>query len=265
MAGYSLTDLGEQLTDAHPSMGRAWLDRGGALGRADLVMFDLEQTVRTGEPAYPRVYGSGFWEDLAADPALSASFDALMGAHGFDDVVAAYDWGTATHVVDVGGGDGTLLAAILAANPEVHGTVVELSAPGAAATRTLEDAGVADRAQVVVASFFDPLPTGGDHYLLSGVIHDWDDSEATVILRNCADAAGPDGMIVLVEGLRAGDDREISTEMDLRMLTYVAGRERTRDELAALARRVGLGISAVHPAGEHSSVVVLTSDAGVSA
>lgn len=256
---YSLTCLGEQLTDAHPGRGRAWLDINGAVGRADLAMVDLAATIRSGQPAYPRFYGRGFWEDLAADPALSTSFDALMAAQGFDQIVTAYDWSSASHLVDVGGGNGALLAAVLAARPDLEGTVVELGGPAAAATEMFARAGLANRARVVESSFFDRLPDDGDHYVLSGVIHDWADPEATAILRRCAEAAGPGGTVLLVEGLRSGDGvGEISTEMDLRMLSYCAGRERTSAQLATLAEKAGLVLDSVHPAGAHGSVVKLT-------
>ena len=148
----SLTELGEELRDGHPGNGRAWLDIAGAVGRGDLAALHLLDTVRTGRPAYPLTYGRGYWEDLAGDAALSASLDALMGGRlrsETREIAAGYDWRALAHVIDVGGGDGTLLAAILVANPGMRGTVVELAGPAAAARRTFAGAGVADRADVV--------------------------------------------------------------------------------------------------------------------
>lgn len=260
--GYGLTGLGEQLTEAHPGGGRAWLDIDGAVGRDDLALLALEHSVRTGEPAYPEVHGRSFWADLADDPALSASFDALMGAQSawrVPAVVAAYDWTAVDHVVDVGGGDGTLLAGILEAQPGLRGTLVELAGPAGAAERRFAEAGLADRAEAVTGSFFDPLPAAGDVCVLSGIVHDWDDPEAVAILTRCREAAGPEGAVLLVEGVRADDaaDREISTHMDLRMLAYTGGRERTREELAVLADRAGLTLAAVTPLDERRSLVEL--------
>src|SRR5439155_21260948 len=112
---------------------RVRLDLEGAVGRADLSFLQLLHAVRTGEPAYPAQFGRSFWEDLASDARLSSSFDELMGcdvAAEAPAIVAAYDWGSLGHVVDVGGGNGSLLIALLAAHPALRGTVVDL--PGAA-------------------------------------------------------------------------------------------------------------------------------------
>ena len=145
----------------------------GRRGRADLSALRLLDTVRTGRPAYPLTYGRGFWEDLAAHPPLAESFDALMASRlRFEapEIAAGYDWGALSHVIDVGGGNGTLLAAILTTHPGLRGTLVELAGPAQAAGRTLADAGVGDRCEVVARSFFEPLPTGADAYLLAGVV-----------------------------------------------------------------------------------------------
>jgi SAM-dependent methyltransferase len=233
--------LGEELREAG-----AWLDIEGAIGRADLSAFHLLATVRGGEPAYPLAYGRAYWEDLAAQPRLSASFDALMRARLRTEgpqVAAAYDWGAHAHVVDVGGGDGTLLAAILAAHPAVRGTLVELAGPAAAAARTLER--FAGRCEIVTGSFFDPLPAGADAYGLSGVLHDWDDERAPAILRRCAEAAGPGGRVLVIE--EGPTDAAIRTEGDLRMLLYTGGRERSPGDFETLAAEAGLRVGSTRP------------------
>lgn len=228
---------------------RAWLDLDGAIGRADTSLVELLHTVRTGEPAFTQRFGHGFWEDLAADPERSASFDALMGSQGDRPatIAAAHDWGALGDVVDVGGGDGTLLVAILREHPELQGTVLDLAAPAATAERTIAAAGLAERARAVVGNFFDPLPEGAGDYLLSRVIHDWDDEVALRILGNCADAARPDGRVLVIETLDT--DGATKTHMDLRMLAYVNGRERSLDDLVALGHEVGLAVDSVTPAG----------------
>jgi 2,7-dihydroxy-5-methyl-1-naphthoate 7-O-methyltransferase len=250
----SLTGLGDQLRDW-----RAWLDIEGAVGRADLSALRLLDTVRTGQPAYPLTYGRGYWEDLAAQPALAESFDALMSSRlrlEAPQVAAAYDWGALRHVVDVGGGDGTLLAAILIAHPGLRGTLVELAGPAEAAARTLGDAGVGDRCEIVVASFFDPLPSSAGAYLLSGVLHDWDDEHALAILRRCVEAAGTTGRVLVIEE-SVPDDAAERTGMDLRMLAYTGGRERTLDAFEELAAAASLRVSDVHRATHYRSVIEL--------
>ncbi len=258
----SLTDLGEELREGHPGDGRAWLDIEGPVGRAELSALRLLDSVRSGRPAYSLVYGREFWEDLAAQPALSASFDALMASRlGFEvpQIAAGYEWGALGHLVDVGGGNGTLLAAILTTHPGVRATLVDLAGPAEAAVRTLADAGVRERCEIVAGSFFEPLPASADAYLLSGVLHDWDDAHALQILRRCAEAAGTSGRVLVIEdGLfENAADPALRTQMDLRMLAYTGGRERTLAGLEQLAAHAGLRVSAIHRITRHRSLVEL--------
>ena len=256
---YALTARGDALRDDHPHRMRARLDIEGAVGRADLAFVQLLHTVRTGRPAYPAEFGHSFWEDVASDATLSASFDALMGSDVEAEapaIVSAYDWGSLGHVVDVGGGNGALLIALLRAYPILSGTVVDLPGAVEAARKALAAAGFAYRSDVVAGSFFDPLPPGAGGYLLSAIIHNWDDEAARTILRRCAEAAGTNGAVFVVE--RMGVDGESpSTEMDLRMLAYFGGRERGLAELTALAADSGLKVAALH-AAEANSIVELT-------
>jgi SAM-dependent methyltransferase len=172
-------------------------------------------------------------------------------------ILSAYDWGSLAHVVDVGGGNGTLLKALLTEHPALRGTLVDLPEPAEAATRAFAAEGFADRVDVVPGSFFDPLPPGADAYLLSDVLHDWCDEDATAILRRCAEAAGQSGK-VLVIGEYGPDGESPSTAMDMRMFVLVNGHERRVSEVVALAGGVGLGLARVHTAGE-ISIAELTS------
>lgn len=256
--GYELTGLGAQLREDDPGGVRAWIDLEGAVGYADLCLVELLHTVRTGEAAYPRRYGRPYWDDLAADPRRAATFDALMGGRlGADApvIATAYPWGALGHLVDVGGGDGTLLIAILRAHHYLRGTVADLPGPASRADQSIAAAGLSDRAGSHAGSFFDPLPTGAGGYLLSGVLHDWPDEDAVRILRRCVEAAPDTGKVLLVED-NVGDAETGTphTEGDLRMLTYCRGRDRTIDQLGELARTVGLRIGSVTPAGSRSII-----------
>jgi hypothetical protein len=171
------------------------------------------------------------------------------------DIVAAYDWGSLGHLVDVGGGNGSLLIAMLHRHPDLQGTVLDLPGAAEAARKALTAAGLADRSDAVAGSFFDPLPPGAGGYLLCAVLHDWDDGSARAILRRCAQAAGTDGRVFVVEKFVTDTDHR--TEMDLRVLAYFGGRERGIAELTALAAAAGLRVAAVHPAGA-TPVVELT-------
>jgi len=248
---YALTPLGDALREDHHRGLRARLDLEGAIGRADQSFVQLLHSVRTGGPAFPVQFGRSFWDDLSSDVERSASFAAEMGADVTEwalAIVPAYDWGSLEHVVDVGGGNGSLLVALLSAYPALRGTVVDLAVPADEARGVLARAGLADRTDVVAGSFFDPLPTGAGGYLLSAILHNWDDEAAREILRNCAHAAGTRGAVFVIEKIGA-DGGSWSTAMDLRGLAYFGGRERGLTELTALAADAGLRVAAVHAAG----------------
>jgi hypothetical protein len=248
---YALTELGEALRDDYPARLRPMLDVTSAIGRADLAFVHLLHSIKTGESAFPHQYGRSFWDDLTSDPERIASFDAQMGADVTSDapaIAAGYDWGALGHIIDVGGGNGALLIHILRAHPRLRGTVFDLPDTAEAARAELAAAGLAARADAVAGSFFDPIPPGAGGYLLSAILHDWDDASAQSILRRCAEAAGPTGRVFVIEKI-GGDGQTLRTGMDLRMLVYFAGRERSAADLAAMAEACGLRLAAVHPAG----------------
>lgn len=249
--------LGRGLLSDDAAGARDWLDINGAVGRADLALFGLLDTVVTGRAAYPAVYGRSFWDDLGGDPALAKSFNLLMRSQlGIDitELATSYDWAAAASVADVGGGDGTLLSAILRAYPHLRGTLVELPATAAAAQASLAAGGLAGRCEVAPGSFFDELPAGRDVYLLSEVLHDWPDQEAAAILRRCRDAAAPNGTVLVFEGLIGPDAEVTHTGMDIRMLAYMSGRERTLAELTEVAGTAGLAVTGVRPGGQRTLI-----------
>jgi SAM-dependent methyltransferase len=244
---------------------RALLDasRGGFLdldsfgGRMAGVWAGLLSSVRTGAPAYQQIFGRPFWDDLQAHPEISASFDALMGppGHGTPDpgVLIADDWTAVRTVVDVGGGTGALLAEILRARPGVRGVLVDQPATIARSSALLEAAGVADRVTGLAQSFFEPLPAGADLYLLKSVLSDWPDREVIAILTRCADAARPEGRVVIVNGVWPDDAGTLTP--DVLMLVLVGGRQRRLSELRALADAAGLEIRAAAPHASHRFLV----------
>lgn len=207
---------------------------------------DLDHSVRSGRPVFDRDHGTDFFTHLARDPELSALFNAAMG-EGTEDTAAAlakhYDFARFRTVVDVGGGNGTLLAAILAAEPALRGIVYDSREGVAEAPETLGAAGVADRCAVRVGDFFETVPGGGDVYLLKNVLHDWDDERAARILANCRRAMPANGRVLLVESvLPARVDPAGPPDaylMDINMLVNFGGRERTETEFGALLTAAG--------------------------
>jgi hypothetical protein len=236
--------------------GAAWLDLDGFGGRMDLAFTALAHTVRTGEPAWEQVFGRPFWAYLDANPAIGASFDATMAVDaGITAVTEGYDWTTVRHVADIGGGTGTLIAEVLRRHPHLHGTLADLPETAARARQRLAGLGLDGRCEVAGQSFFDPLPAGADAYLLSRVIHDWDDAAATAILRRCAEAAGSAGRVLVIESHATDGDPAAFAEMNLRMLVLAGGRERTIDHYSALATAAGLQVTAVHDITERHVII----------
>ncbi|HYL35959.1 MAG TPA: methyltransferase [Bryobacteraceae bacterium] len=238
---FALNELAHSLLDPMSQ----FLDLDGIGGRMAHAWGTLLSAVKTGHPAYHEVFGRAFWEDLEAHPGIAASFDALMGpaGHGVPDpnvLLDPEDWERMRAVVDVGGGTGALLAEVLRARPHIRGTLVDLPRAAARAGAIFQAAGVADRATLSGQSFFDPLPAGADLYLLKSVLGDWPDPEALAILRRLAEAARPDGRVVILSGV--SPDENASPE--LLMMVLVGGRDRTLAEFREMAREAGLEIRA---------------------
>ena len=244
---FALGELGEAMREGHGgNRGPLALDVRSAVGRISLASVALLESVRTGRAAYPLVHGRGFWDDLAADPALGAGFDEFMGGVDLSAFVDEFGWNDAQHVVDVGGGNGTRLIQLLSANPRLRGTLVELPGPAGRAATRIAGASLTDRVTIVARSFFEPLPGGADVYVLSSILHDWSDADATAILRRCAEAAGASGRVLVVERLLdSTEDLAGMTGFDLFMLVGCGGRERTLEEFQTLGRGAGLLLRSV--------------------
>lgn len=222
---------------------RPWLDLDGAIGRGDRACVHILEALRTGRPVYERVYGRPVWEDLAADPALTASFDTAMAARAAalaPAVAAGYDWSAARHVLDAGGGTGTVLAEVLRAHPHLRGTLLDRAPAVTAARAGWGGTAEGRRCAFTAGSFFDALPPGADVILLANVVHDWPDEHAEVLLRRCAEALPPGGHVLIAEHLRGADTGAGLLELDLLMLLVYGGRERDADEFRELGERAGL-------------------------
>jgi hypothetical protein len=156
-------------------------------------------------------------------------------------LLAAYDFGRFGTIVDVGGGNGTLLALLLAAHPAARGILFDQAHVVAAADSGLAAAGVADRCEIVAGSFFENVPTGGDAYVLKSIIHDWEDEESVAILRGCRASMGPAAVVLLIERDLGGPNENPAAKLsDLNMLVMPGGLERSEDEYAALFEQAGL-------------------------
>jgi hypothetical protein len=153
-------------------------------------------------------------------------------------VVAAYDFSRFDTVVDVGGGHGLLLSAILQNYPNTRGILFDFASVVEGAPAVLEAARISDRCEMIGGSFFESVPSGGDAHLLKHIIHDWNDDDAIRVLRNVRAAMKPDTTLLLVEMAIPDDGREhMSKMLDLEMLVSLSGRERSEAEYSELLRR----------------------------
>lgn len=238
---FALNDAARGLMEPGSRLGFDLTSVGGRMAHS---WSTLLQAVQTGEPAYHTIFGRPWWEDLAAHPQVSADFDSLMGPAGHGkpdpDVLINGDWDAVRSVVDVGGGTGSLLSEVLRMHPAVRGTLVDLPSTVARSGEVFAAAGVADRASSAGQSFFEPLPAGADLYLIKSVLSDWPDGDARALLRRCAEAAAPNGRVVIVNGV-SPDEERVSPE--LLMLVLVGGKQRRLSEFRQLAMSAGLEVA----------------------
>ncbi len=172
-------------------------------------------------------------------------------------VAATYDFAGMRVIADIGGGQGTLLAAILRRHEQLRGVLFERADAADRAAGVLREAGVADRCQIVAGDFFAGVPDGADGYILANVLHDWDDARAVQILQACRRAMGPRGRVLIVERLIADDPREAVPVLlsDLNMLLLTGGQERTNAEYGKLLAAAGLRPGQIQPVATPYGVI----------
>ncbi|MFD9738373.1 methyltransferase [Umezawaea sp. NPDC059074] len=244
---HGLTELGALLRSDQPgSMRPLALMYGGPFYRSFGALTD---SVRDGEESYAKVFGSHHFEHLAADPDLAELFHRSMASSNavFAGVPRVFDFSTARTVVDVAGGNGELLSRVLHANPALHGVLMDRPHALTAARERLAD--VADRVTLVPGDFTESVPGFGDVYLLSRVLHDWDDDRCRTILAACARSMPDHAELLVVERLlpASGGADDLSIPWDVHMLCNTGGRERTASEYRALLADAGFEVVDTHP------------------
>jgi O-methyltransferase/methyltransferase family protein len=249
---FALTDLGDELRE----------DNLGPLARFFVSEHEwaawgrLDHSVRTGGRAFDLIYGMRNWEFYSKHPAEAAVFDAAMQAITrpvAEGVATGYDFSTIGSIVDVGGGDGTMLIGILRHHPNVRGILFDRPHVIERARARFEEAGLAERVELIGGSFFEEMPAGADAYHMKSILHDWEDHDAVAILKRCRVAAtANDARLLVVERLlseRIGPDDLDSLLSDLNMLVLPGGRERTAAEYAGLFKEAGFQLRRTLPIG----------------
>jgi hypothetical protein len=249
---FALTPIGAYLQTELPGSLRAVaLQYTGPLQAWSALL----HSVQTGETAFDHLFEMGLFPYLAHHPEEAAIFNAAMTALSTQvatAVVAAYDFSPFGTIVDVGGGQGALLRAILRATPTARGILFDLPQVVTGAKELTEAAGLTERCTVVGGDFFAAVPAGGDAYLLSGVIPDWDEERSVAILHNCHRAMSPQGKLLLVEAVvPARIDRSAASQFsvrgDVNMLVHTGGRNRTEAEYRTLFEAAGFQLTRIIP------------------
>lgn len=253
---FGLLPLGEQLRDDHPQSIRGMLLLEELVGP---VFGHTMHSLRTGESAFPVAFGQPIYEFLRNRPAQSAIFGKAVAEVGRADnaaVLAACDFTDARTVVDVGGGGGALLETVLAAYPESSGVLFDQPEVIDSMRGQFTVDGLAGRCRLVSGDFFLDTWPDGDSYLMKSVIHNWSDAQAVDILRNGRKAMSSASRLLLIERVvPPGDVPHPSKDMDLFMLVVLGGRERTREEYAALLDQADLRLRQVVDTAADVSVI----------
>jgi hypothetical protein len=248
---YAITASGTRLREGVPGSLRAVALLAGE--RSYRAWGGLLHSVQTGETAFRHVFGMGTFEYMAAHPEIAAFYNEAMAAGAAERataVVAAYDFSGDGTVVDVGGGHGALLVAILSAHRGVRGVLFERESVTAGARARIEAAGLDSRCTVVAGDFFQSVPGDGGVYLLSHIIHNWDDQRSVRILANCRAAMAPRAKLLILEQVlpeRFEPSRAAvqASMADLHMLAITGGQERTAGEYQRLLAAAGFTLTRV--------------------
>ncbi len=257
--GFGLTLLGERLRTGVPASMRAWAMLVESLGGVR-AFEPIIETVRTGKPGVDLAHGMSIFEFVATRPELARGFQAAMSertAAFAPSVAVGYDFSPMRTVADIGGGKGTLLAAILRAQPGLRGILFDVPAVAADAAAVLRAVGVEDRCEIITGDFFHGVPDGADGYILANVLHDWDDVRSVQILTACRHAMGGHGRVLIVERLIPDDPADALPVLlsDLNMLVFTGGQERTNTEYGHLLAAAGLSLANVQPVAAPYGVI----------
>ncbi|SDG65378.1 O-methyltransferase [Sinosporangium album] len=249
---FTLAPAGALLASDHPNSLRD-IVRFFAGREQWLSWAELDTAVKTGDPTVDQVLGKSFFPYLAEHPERSQVFNSAMtGFTRLDGpgIAAGADLSSFTSIVDVGGGNGALLAACLQANPSLRGELLDSEKGLGEAEAVLQAAGVRDRVTLTAGDFFVSVPQGHDAYMLKSIIHDWDDEKSRLILSTCREAMRPDSTLLVVEPVVADDPAAWSEApallmSDLNMLVMTGGKERTASEFEALLSSAGFRLEGI--------------------
>lgn len=254
---FQSTPSSELLRTGVPGSLRALAAMAGEKWRWTLIG-NLLNSVKSGESSFDRVFGMPLFEFLANNPEDGQLFNQAMADFSvaeIEGVLDAYDFSRFGTLVDIGGGQGSLLAAALKKNPRLKGIIYELPAVAEVAREVIGNESLRDRCEVIAGDFFESVPRGGDAYIMKHIIHDWDEEQSVRLLKNCADAMTSNSTLLVVEMVvTSGNDPFVGKLLDLEML-LIGGRERTEIEYRRLFETAGFKLTRVVPTQSPVSVI----------
>lgn len=255
---FALTPLSETLlTDSPASL------RGYAIAEMGEVHYDawgnIMHSVKTGEIAFDNHFGMNVWQYFERDKEKAENFNKYMASSSeaiSQAIVEAYDFSESQKLVDVGGGLGGMISAILKANNHLSGVLFDAPSVIEKSREFLKGAGVSERCETIGGDFFDAVPDGGDVYTMRWIIHDWEDSKSITILKNIRSVMPANGKLLLFETVVPPDSQpHFSKFMDLIMLTMTGGRERTENQYKSLLAKAGFKLTRVIPTNSFMSII----------
>jgi O-methyltransferase domain len=209
----------------------------------------LHHTVQTGEPGFNKVFGAPLFDHIQRHPELGPVFDAGMtslNCYETDAMLEAYDFTGINVLADIGGGNGSFLSALLTRYPNMNGILFDLGHVTGRAKERLKTAGLAERCNVIEGSFFESIPAGADAYHLRHIIHDWTDEQCAQILGHCRKVIPDDGKLLITDCVvPAGNEPCMSKNMDITMLAFPGGQERTEAEFRSLFSASGFELNSI--------------------
>lgn len=244
------SDVPGSLRDTAVYMGEEW-----HLRPWNNIMYSVE----TGRPSFDHIFGQPVFPYFSQHPKDARVFNDAMTSFSsavVEAIIAAYDFSSIERIVDVAGGHGMLISAILKANPQMRGILFDQPEVIEKAGALLEAEGVKERCETIAGDFFESVPGGGDAYIMKHIIHDWDDERSLTILKNCHRVMRTDDRVLLVEMvIQQGDAPGPGKFIDLEMLLFTGGCERTEAEYADLFERAGFKLTRITPTQSPYSVI----------
>lgn len=255
---FSLTSMGECLRTECPS---SLHENALSMGEVDWPVWStLINVVQSGRPGFEQAFGMEIFDFFTQNEAVGSRFDRLMGklsAAISDSILTAYDFSSVKTFVDIGGGNGTLAAALLQANPHLHGIIFDLPDVIERTNQHLAAIKMGNRCEAVGGDFFKSVPVGGEAYIMKWILHDWPDERCVDILKNCRAVMAEDAKLLVVEMVMPEQASPASQAVmyDLHMMVMIGGIERTKIEVRHLFAKSGFKLTRVIPIGSGMSII----------